>query len=331
MKKVKKILALVLSVAMLSTGMVFTMPAASAASFPSGLYNGTKQVVYTAGDAAKGKYLVEIDAVKYNPNIAQESQAIASEAGDIIITYRPKNGTAPEVTERFEDVIAMNAFNYVGEGSFVYYAVLDGYPQKATISARKTNMADNDSGIYAGIKIWNTEVGSFENIYDFSKIERSNGADTSSLLFSNVSVLAQYFPFAKQGSATGGNLTLPAGLSANSAVQTFTATDQWGVTMIAPNIDYTPVTGLTFSQNQNVMTLKGTGDANNPNGSSRSVVLTATYDTMNTSVANTFSLTKNVTVSNSSPVTYAPTFANREKAGLQLSFKTSSSSSIEKF
>jgi len=331
MKKVKKIVALVLTAVMLSTGMVFSLPAASAAAYPSGLYNGSTPVAYTAGDAAKGKYLVEVDAVKYNPNTSQEPQAIASEAGDISITYRPKNGTAPEATARFEDVISANAFNYVGNGSFVYYAVLDGFPQKATVSAKKTNMADNDSGIYAGIKIWNVEVGSFENVYDFSKIERSNGADTSSLLFTNVSVLTQYFPFAKQGTASGSNLTLPSGLNATSAVQTFSVTDQWGVTMIAPHIDYTPVTGLTFSQENNTMTLKGTGDANNPNGSSRAVNLTATYATNNTSVSNSFSLTKNVTVYNSSTLTYAPTFANREVAGLSVSFKTSASSSIEKF
>ncbi|MBQ6381267.1 MAG: hypothetical protein IJJ41_06695 [Clostridia bacterium] len=332
MKKMRKALSLLLAVVLLTSGMVFAMPStATAAEYPSGLYNGTQPVSYTAADALNGKYLVEIDAIKYHPNIAQDPQPIRSEAGDVIITYKPNNGTAPEATKRYEDVITANAFNYTGEGIFTFYAVLEGFPQKATISAKKTNPADNESGIYAGIKVWNVEIGAFENVYDFSKIERSNGISTSDLMFTNIAPLLQYYPYAKQGSASGSNLTLPTGLNATTAVQTFSVTDQWGVTMIAPNIDYTPVTGLTFSQDKNVMTLKGTGDANTPNGSSRSVSLTATYATENTSVSNSFSVTKNVTVYNSSTLTYAPTFDNREVAGLNVSFKTSSSSSIEKF
>ncbi|MBE6818854.1 MAG: hypothetical protein E7517_06845 [Ruminococcaceae bacterium] len=321
MKKFRKALSLCLVCVMLISGMVFAVPQASAASFPTGLYNGSQPVNYTQSDAQQGKYLVQIEVTKYSPNYSQQPKAIKSQAGDITVVYRPDNGTAPEVTERFFGVIDANAFNYDGEGSFVYNAVIDGFPQKATVSAKKTNMADNDSGIYAGLKIWNAEIGSFEAIYDYSKIERSNGEGTSDLMFSNVSSLNQYYPYAKQGNATTNNLTLPAGLNATSAVQTFSVVDQWGVTMMAPNFAYTPVTGLTFSQTKNVMTLKGTGDANNPAANTRTVSLKATYDTLNQSVTNDYSLTKNITVTNSSTVTYAPTYANREKAGLAMAFK----------
>ncbi|MBR0415117.1 MAG: hypothetical protein IJI67_08615 [Clostridia bacterium] len=321
MKKFRKALSLCLVCVMLVSGMVFAVPQASAASFPTDLHNGAQAVTYTQSDAAQGKYLVQIEVVKYSPNYSQQPKAIKSESGDITIVHRPDNGTAPEVTERLFDVIDANAFNYEGEGSFVYNAVITGFPQKATVSVKKTNMADNDSGIYAGLKIWNAEIGSFEAIYDFSKIERSNGEGTSDLMFSNVSALSQYYPYAKQGDATVNNLTLPAGLSATSAVQTFSVVDQWGVTMMAPNFAYTPVTGLTFSQDKNVMTIKGTGDANNPDANTRSVNLKATYATLNTSVPNNYSLTKTITVTNSSTMTYAPTFANREKAGLTIYFK----------
>ena len=321
MKRMRQALSLCLVCVMLLTCWVFTAPQAAAAGFPSGLHNGSAAVSYTQSDANQGKYLVEIEAVKYSPNSSQPPQAISSDAGDVILTYRPSNGTAPEVTQRFEDVIDAQAFSYSGEGSFSYYAVISGFPQKATVSVKKVNMADNDSGIYAAIKIWNTEIGSFESIFDFTKIERSNGVGTSDLMFSGVSVLPQYYPYAKQGNASMNNLTLPAGLTATTAVQTFSAVDQWGVTMVNPKFEYTPVTGLTFSQSANVMTIKGTGDANNPSANTRTVSLKATYDTRNTSVANTFSLNKSFTVTNSSTLTFAPTYANREKAGLSMAFK----------
>ena len=323
MKTVKKAISILLTVVMLSTSLVFTLPTSSAAAYPDNLYNGSAKVNYTSADAQSGKYLVEIDAVKYNPNVSATPEAIASEAGDVIITYRPDNGTAPEVTARFEDVIEANAFNYAGEGTFSYYAILEGFPQKATVSVKKTNLAQNDSGLYAALKIWNADIGSFENIFDFTKIERFNGKDTSGLMFSNVSSLLQYYPYAKQGGTSGSNLTLPAGLTPTQAEQLFSVTDQWGVTMMAPKIAYTPVAGLTFSQNKNVMTVKGTGDANNPAASSRTVQLTATYDTLNNAVANTYSVSRSFTVNNSSTLTFAPTYANREKAGLGISFKTS--------
>ena len=330
MKKSSKALCVILTVAMVLSGMVFSLPAATAASFPDGIYNGSREVSYTAADALQGKYLVEVDAVKYSPNISQPAQAVKSEAGDILLTYKPENGTAPEVTERFEDVVPENIFNYTGNGSFSFFAVLEGFPQKATVSAAKTNSADNDSGIYAAMKLWNCEIGAFENIYDFEAIERSNGIGTSGLMFTSASSLLQYYPYAKQGSASGGNLTLPAGLAPTEAAQTFSVSDQWGVGMIAPRIAYTPVTGLTFSQSANVMTIRGTGDANNPEGSSRSVVLKATYDTLNSAVSNTFSVSKTVTVYNSSKMTYAPTFDNREKAGLSVSF-LAGSSAVKRF
>ncbi|MBR2589430.1 MAG: hypothetical protein IKE65_00740 [Clostridia bacterium] len=329
MKKVKKTLAVLLSVCMLLSGLVFSLPQAAAETYPDNLYNGTQAVIYNASAAQKGKYLVEIDAVKYNPNTSREPAAIQSEAGDIILTYRADNGTAPESTLRLEDVIAANAFNYVGEGTISYYAIVDGFPQKATISVKKTNMAANDSGLYAGIKVWNIGSGSFQALFDYSKIERSNGEGTGDLMFTSATVLAQYYPYAVSGSATGGNLTLPAGQNATSVAQGFYVIDQWGVTMMAPDIEYTPVTGLTFSQSKNVMTVKGTGDANNPNGA-RTVNLTATYKTLNTSVSNNYSLSKSFTVYNSSTLTYAPTFANREKAGLSISF-TAGSSTVKRF
>ena len=103
MKAVKKVLSILLTVVMLSTSLVFAMPTSSAATYPNNLYNGSTKVNYTSSDAARGKYLVEIDAVKYNPNLSVAPEAITSEAGDIIITYRPDNGTAPEVTSRFEE------------------------------------------------------------------------------------------------------------------------------------------------------------------------------------------------------------------------------------
>ena len=331
MKSLKKALAILLSVVMLSSGMVFVMPQSVAATYPNNLYNGTTKVNYTSTDAANGKYLVEIDMVKYNPNISVAPGAIRSEAGDITVTYRPDNGTAPVVTQRFEDAVAANAFNYEGEGTLSYYAVLEGFPQKATASIKKTNTAENNSGIYTVLKIWNSELGMFEGIFDFTKIERSNGLDTAGLMFTNIESLIQYYPYAKQGTTSGSNLTLPSGLDATSAAQTFSVTDQWGVTMTAPKITYTSVAGLTFSQNKNVMTVKGTGDANNPNGNSRTVSLTATYETRNSSVANTYSITRTFTVYNSSILTYAPTYANREKAGLSVSFKTSDSNSVDQF
>ena len=331
MKTMKKALSLCLAIAVLLSSMVFVLPSSVAATYPQELSNGSEAVSYTQSDALSGKYLVEVDVVKYSPNISVAPKAILSEAGDITLTFKPNNGTAPEQSVRFEDVIAANVFNAEGEGSFTYYAVLAGFPQKATVSVKKTNVSDNDSGIYAGLKIWNAEIGSFENIYDFSKIERSNGIGTSSLMFSNVSSLLQYYPYAKQGDATMKNLTLPAGLNATSADQTFSAVDQWGVTMVAPKFTYQPVTGLTFSQTANVMTVKGTGDANNPAANTRTVSLSATYDTLNSSVSNNFSLTKSFTVTNSSTLTFAPTYANREKAGLGVSFKTSTSNSVDKF
>ncbi|MBR2589670.1 MAG: hypothetical protein IKE65_01975 [Clostridia bacterium] len=330
MKIGKKLLSVVLAVSMLLSSMVFVLPQSFAATYPDNLYNGTQKVTYTATQAAEGKYLVEIDVVKYHPNITSDPEAIKSEAGDIILTYCPDNGTAPEVTQRFENVIAANAFNYAGQGMFTYYAVLEGFPQKATASVKKTNLSDNDSGIYAGIKIWNGEIGSFEAIFDFTKLERSNGASTAGLMFSNIESLVQYYPYAKQGETSGSNLNLPSGQTAVNAAQTFSVKDQWGVTMMAPHIAYTPVTGLTFSQNKNVMTVKGTGDANNPSANSRNVTLTATYDTHNTSVANTFSIKRTFTVYNSSVLTFAPTYANREKAGLGVSFKTSAGA-VDKF
>ena len=330
MKTVKKALSILLTVVMLSTSLVFTLPTSTAAAYPDNLYNGSTKVSYTSADAQQGKYLVEIDAVKYNSNVSITPEAITSEAGDIIITYRPDNGTAPEVTTRFEDVIAANAFNYAGEGTFSYYVILEGFPQKATVSVKKTNVDQNGTGLYAALKIWNADIGSFENIFDFTKIERVNGQDTSGLIFSNVSSLLQYYPYAKQGDTSGSNLVLPTGLDATQANQTFSVTDQWGVTMMAPKTEYTPVTGLTFSQNKNVMTVKGTGDANNPAASSRTVKLKATYDTLNTAVSNNYSVTRTFTVTNSSNLTFAPTYANREKAGLGISFKTSAGA-VDKF
>ena len=331
MKSVKKAISVILCVALLLSAMAFAVPTATAASFPDNLYNGSEKVNYTINDAQKGKYLVEVDAVKYNPNTLQGPQPVASEAGDILITYRAENGTAPESTSRLEDVIPANAFNYTGEGTFAYYIVLDGFPQNVTVSLKKTNTADNDSGLYTGVKVWNIGSGAFATVFDYAKIERSNGIGTGDLIFTSCAVVTSSFPYAVSGSASGSNLTLPAGLDAVSAAQYFYVTDQWGVTMMAPQIDFTPVTGLTFSQTNNVMTVKGTGDANNPNGSSRSVKLTATYPTRNTGVSNTYSLERTFTVYNSSVRTYAPTFENRDKAGLALSFKTSSSSAVEKF
>ena len=331
MKHLKKAVSVILCVALLVSGLVFTVPTAVGASYPDNLYNGSTKVSYTINDAQKGKYLVEIDAVKYNPNTLLEPQAIRSEAGDILITYRAENGTAPESTRRLEDVIPADAFNYTGEGTFAYYTVLDGFPQNVTASLKKTNTAANDSGLYTGVKVWNIGSGAFASVFDYTKIERSNGVGTGDLIFSSCAVDTSSFPYAVSGSASGSNLTLPAGLDAVSAAQSFYVTDQWGVTMMAPEIAFTPVTGLTFSQTANVMTVKGTGDANNPNGSSRSVKLTATYPTRNTGVANTYSLERTFIVYNSSTRTYAPTFENREKAGLALSFKTSTSSNVEKF
>ena len=331
MKHLKKAVSVILCVALLASGLVFTVPTAVGASYPDNLYNGSTKVSYSINDAQKGKYLVEIDAVKYSPNTLLEPQAISSEAGDIVITYRNDNGTAPETVLRLEDVIPADAFNYAGEGSFAYYTVLDGFPQNVTVSLKKTNTAANDSGLYTGVKVWNIGSGAFSGVFDFTKIERSNGVGSNELIFSSCAVVDSYFPYAVSGSAGSNNLTLPAGLNAVSAAQTFYVTDQWGVTMMAPNIEYTPVTGLTFSQTANVMTVKGTGDANNPSGSSRNVKLTATYPTRNTGVSNTYSIDCNFTVYNSSVKTYAPTFENRERAGLSLSFKTSTSSNVEKF
>ncbi|GEM_PF-3180484 len=331
MKHLKKAVSVILCVALLASGLVFTVPTAVGASYPDNLYNGSTKVSYTINDAQKGKYLVEIDAVKYNPNTLQEPQAIRSEAGDILVTYRAENGTAPESTLRLEDVIPADAFNYTGEGTFAYYAVLNGFPQNVTVSLKKTNTAANDSGLYSGVKVWNIGSGAFASVFDYTKIERSNGVGTGDLIFSSCAVDTSSFPYAVSGSASGSNLTLPAGLNAVSAAQNFYVTDQWGVMMMAPKIAFTPVTGLTFSQTANVMTVKGTGDANNPSGSSRSVKLTATYPTRNTGVSNTYSLERTFTVYNSSTLTYAPTFANRDKAGLSLSFKTSTSSNVKKF
>ena len=89
MKTVKKAISILLTVVMLSTGLVFTLPTSSAAAYPDNLYNGSAKVNYTSADAQRGKYLVEIDAVKYNPNVSAAPEAITSEAGDVIITYRP--------------------------------------------------------------------------------------------------------------------------------------------------------------------------------------------------------------------------------------------------
>ena len=164
MKHLKKAVSVILCVALLVSGLVFTVPTAVGASYPDNLYNGSTKVSYTINDAQKGKYLVEIDAVKYNPNTLLEPQAIRSEAGDILITYRAENGTAPESTRRLEDVIPADAFNYTGEGTFAYYTVLDGFPQNVTASLKKTNTAANDSGLYTGVKVWNIGSGAFDGL-----------------------------------------------------------------------------------------------------------------------------------------------------------------------
>lgn len=320
-KNFRKALSLLLCLTVIASCMVFVMPSTSAATYPNELYNGTTKVNYTQSDAQQGKYLVEVDVVKYNPNSSKTPESIKSDAGDIIITYKPDNGTSPEVSARYEDIIAANEFNYSGDGTFKFYAVLAGFPQSATVSLKKTNVSENDTGLYTGIKIWDIGIGSFTNIYDFSAIERSNGVGTNDLIFSEITTLLQNYPYAKEGSTSGSNLTLPTGTTPNSANQLFSVIDQWGVTMISPKISYTPVIGLGFSQNKNLMTVKGTGDANNPSSSSRTVTLTATYDTLNTVVANNYSIQRSFVVYNSSTMTYAPTFANREKAGIAVSFR----------
>ena len=329
MKRViQKSFSVILAVTMLLSAMVFAVPC-SAASFPNNLYNGNTAVTYTPATAAQGKYLIEVDAVKYSPNTSTDPQQIKSEAGDIIVTYKPNNGNAPEVTERYKNVIAANTFDTIGKGQFAYYIVLDGFPKSVTISLKKTNVSENDSGCYAGLKIWNADLGMFTSVYDFSDIQMSNGVDTSDLIFSSIVVAENYYPFAKEGDASITNLTLPSGQTATSAKQTFSVADQWGVTMIAPKFVYPAAAGLTFSQDKNVMTIKGTGDANIADAS-RTITLKATYDSMNPTVTSAFTLSKNITIYSASNRTYAPTYANRDKAGISVSFKAGSSE-VEQF
>ena len=326
-KQFTKSLALLLSVCMILSGLVFAAPASFAGSFPSNLKNGSQTVSYTENDAKLGKYLVEIDVVKYSPDLSADPKNIVNDAGDIVVVYKPNNGTAPEQTARFEDVITANIFNAQGKGQFTYYAVLNGFPQKASATLKKNNADANDTGLYVGIKVWNSDVGSFSTLYDFSDVSPSNGASTNGMILTTITTMLQYYPFAKSGSTSGGNLTLPAGMNATSCVQTFSAVDQWGVTMTAPKFSYTSVTGLSFSQDKNTLTVYGTGDANNPSASTRTVTVNATYDTLNNVAENNLTLTRSFTVTNSSTLTFAPTYANREKAGLLLSFKAGSASS----
>ena len=113
-KTLKKSLSLVLAVVMLVSCMVFSLPNVSAATYPQTLHNGDDDVNYTADDALQGKYLVEVDVVKFSPNYMLAPAAIKSEAGDIIITYRPSNGLDAEKAVTLEDIIPANAFNFDG-------------------------------------------------------------------------------------------------------------------------------------------------------------------------------------------------------------------------
>lgn len=333
-KTIKKSLSIVLTVVMLLSSLVFTMPVSNAAAFPPTYYNGDEAVTYTSQDALAGKYLVEIDVVKYSPNYSLAPSSIQSEAGDITITYKPNNGLDAEQTLDLEGIIAANEFNYLGNGEKAYYAVLDGFPQKANVSIKKTNLSANDTGIYAGIQVWDASIGMFTPVYDYSKLERSNGVGTASLMFSNISVLLNYYPYAKQGDASGGDLTLPANVT-NPTVSdlNFAVTDQWGVTMVSPTITAPTVAGLTFSQNKNIVTIKGTGDANNPSANYRDVTVSAQYRTLNPNASgiSITSRSKVCRITNSTTMTYAPTYQNRLKGGLSISFKAGSDTSPAKF
>ncbi len=333
-KTLRKSLSLVLAAVMLVSCMVFSLPSANAATYPQTLYNGETAINYTANDAAQGKYLVEVDVIKFSPNYALTPAAIKSEAGDIIITYKPSNGLDAEKTVTLDDVIPVNTFNFEGEAQRSYYAVVDGFPSKATASVKKTNISANDSGIYTGIKIWDCTIGTFNIIYDPLKVQRENGAETASLMFSNIEVLNQYYPYAKQGSASGGNLTLPANITnPTTSNVTFSVTDQWGVTMISPKISAPSTAGLTFSQNKNIVTVKGTGDANYYASSNnyRDVTVKAIYSTANNSATGGISEIPQVCrITNSSAKTYAPTYDNRTKAGLSLWFEAGGSANPEK-
>lgn len=331
-KLMRKSLSLILAVAVITSCMVFAVPKSSAASLPSGLLNnGTDAVTYTASDAAVGKYLVEIDAVKFTNDSAAKPGAIASDAGNITITYKPDNGVSAVITKQLTGIIHANEFNAAGDKTVAYYAVVDGFPTKANISVMKNNVSDNDAGLYAEIKIWDLGLGYFTNIFDYKQLQKSNGVGTSNLMFSDISSLLQYYPYAFSGSANSTSFTLPSGVTTSaSANVTFSVADQWGVTMIKPNVTYPEVVGLTFSRNNNVMTVSGTGDANNVSASTRTVNLSATYETLNPNAGSSLSATSTVTVNNSSTATYAPTYANREKGGLTVSFKAGSSNA-EKF
>ena len=100
MKTMKKALSLCLAIAVLLSSMVFVLPSSVAATYPQELSNGSEAVSYTQSDALSGKYLVEVDVVKYSPNISVAPKAILSEAGDITLTFKPNNGTAPELREQ---------------------------------------------------------------------------------------------------------------------------------------------------------------------------------------------------------------------------------------
>ncbi len=333
-KTLKKSLSLVLAVVMLVSCMVFSLPNVSAATYPQTLHNGDDDVNYTADDALQGKYLVEVDVVKFSPNYMLAPAAIKSEAGDIIFTYRPSNGLDAEKAVTLEDIIPANAFNFDGEGQRAYYAVVEGFPTKATASVKKTNLSANDSGIFTGIKIWDCTIGTFNTIYDPLKVQRENGAETASLMFSSIETLNQYYPYAKEGSASGGNLTLPANIT-NPTVSdvNFAVTDQWGVTMISPKINAPSIAGLTFSQNNNIVTIKGTGDANyySSNNNYRDVTVKATYATANENAAGLGEISQVCRITNSTTKTYAPTYDNRTKAGLSLWFVAGSTANPDKF
>ena len=326
-KTLRKSLSLVLAVVMLVSCMVFSLPGANAASFPQTLYNGETAVIYNINAAQNGKYLVEVDVIKY------ASGAIESEAGDIIIRYKPGNGLEAEKSVTLEDVVATNTFNYEGNGQQAYYAVVDGFPTRATASVLKTNTDVNDSGICVGIKIWDINSGFFTPIYNTLESDRQNGAQTSGLMFSNVDVLNQYYPYAKEGSASGGALTLPENITNPKTSQiNFYVKDQWGVTMISPKIDAPTVAGLSFSQDKSIVTITGTGDANYYSSSAnyRDITVKATYSTANESATGITEVPQVCRITSSAVKTYAPTYDNRTKAGLSLWFTAGGTDNPEK-
>ncbi len=329
-KKIKKFLSLLLAVMLILSSAAFSANAATEEFSEKDLANSVRSGDGNYNDGWYN-YRITLNVTSQFENTANDEEFY------VILRYKTNNGNGLTKEKKLyiKNAVPADSANKITEEDGVYavktglYMLdgwVEGFPCEVVGRFNKANgsgsfISDSTGEVYFSLSVWDYSKAST----DFTELVGNVLASKNGTGTFGTKAIVPYSEYPKADNSTisitpdtAQTLQLPDSGSA-SLTYTVSANDQYGTAYQTMRISGTAVSGLTYSANKMKGTVCGNADANFNTADQRDITVTFTFPS-GQGVAAYAEKSVTATVKNTSAKMYAPTYDNREVAGLSVSW-----------